>query len=195
MTMADPSQDARGEAFMGLLGPHLTSLTRMARSLTKNTYDADDLVQQTLLKALLHLDQFRQEASFKTWLISIAINELRGAHRKQASSRIQAFDTRVVEGLKVSNDKDSPAAHYERNDEIGRLHRALSAMPVKYQVIVRLRDLVGLSLEETARKLSLTVSATKTRHHRARKRLHLILSRKADIAMERSRGRIDLRAA
>jgi RNA polymerase sigma-70 factor, ECF subfamily len=172
---ASPEVPGRKEVFMNLLEPHLSSLQRIAKKLTKNAWDADDLVQQTLLKAFAHLDQFRFEASFTSWLTSIAMNELRSTYRKPITSLTQAMDTRVLEGLAVASHNDSPAVVYERIEDVNRLHSALASMSSTYQLVVRLRDLNGLSIQETARCLSVSISATKTRHHRARKKLRLLL--------------------
>jgi RNA polymerase sigma-70 factor (ECF subfamily) len=166
---------SRKEVFMSLLEPHLSCLQRIARKMTKNPWDADDLVQQTLLKAFAHLDQFRFEASFTSWLTSIAMNELRKIHRKPITSLTQAMDTRGLEGLAIASHNDSPAVVYERLEGASRLHSALDSMSTTYQVVVRLRDFRGLSVQETARLLSVSVAATKTRHHRARKKLRLLL--------------------
>jgi len=172
-----PSREVltRNDAFMTLLEPHMGSLQRIARKMTNNAWDADDLVQQTLLKAFAHLDQFRFEASFTSWLTSIAMNELRSIHRKPITSLTQAMDTRVLEGLAVASHNDSPAVAYERLEGANQLHSALASMSTTYQTVVRLRDLHELSIQETARCLSVSISATKTRHHRARKKLRLLM--------------------
>lgn len=161
---------------MSMLVPHLNYLHRIATKLTGNPWDADDLVQQTLLKAFVHLEQFRFEASFTSWLTSIAKNELRSFHRKPITSLIQAMDTRVLEGLAGASHGDSPEIACERLEDASRLHSALNRMSPAYQGVVRLRDLSGLSVQETAQLLSVSVSATKTRHHRARKKLRLLLN-------------------
>jgi RNA polymerase sigma-70 factor (ECF subfamily) len=69
-------------------------------------------------------------------------------------------------------DPDSlPDMQLQKRQESARLHRALRRLPEKYRLIIELRDLHELSIAATARSLSLTVSAVKTRHHRARKLL------------------------
>ena len=161
---------------MSMLEPHLAYLGRVARKMTNNNpWDADDLVQQTLLKAYAHLDQFRFEASFTSWLTSIAMNELRKVHRRPITSLTQAMDTRALEGLAIASHSDSPAVAYERLESATLLHGALDRLSASYQMVVRLRDLSGLSVQDTARLLSVSTAATKTRHHRARKKLRLLL--------------------
>jgi len=162
---------------MSMLEPHLSCLQRIARKMTKNPWDADDLVQQTLLKAFIHLDQFRFEASFTSWLTTIAMNEQRKLHRKPITTLTQAMDTRALEGLAVASQYDSPAAAFERLEGARRLHSALDCMSTSYRGVVRLRDLNELSVQETAQLLSVSIEAIKTRHHRARKKLRLLLSR------------------
>jgi RNA polymerase sigma-70 factor (ECF subfamily) len=171
-----PIGASRKEIFMNILDPHLTYLRRVARKMTKNPWDADDLVQQTLLKAFVHLDQFRFEASFTSWLTSIAMNELRKIHRRPITALTQAMDMRALEGLAAASHSDSPAVAYERLEDASLLRGALDRLSAPYQMVVRLRDLCELSVQETAQRLSVSTAAAKTRHHRARKKLRLLLN-------------------
>jgi len=161
---------------MNMLDPHLTYLRRVARKMSKNPWDADDLVQQTVLKAFIHLDQFRFEASFTSWLTSIAMNELRKIHRRPITALTQAMDMRALEGLAVAGHNDSPAVAYERLENARVLHAGLDRLSASYRMVVRLRDLCGLSVQETAQRLSISTAAAKTLHHRARKKLRLLLN-------------------
>jgi sigma-70-like protein len=68
--------EGRKDLFGDLLQPHLTAVLRLVRAKMRNDSEADDVIQQTILKAFTRLEQFRFEASFKTWLIRIAIREV-----------------------------------------------------------------------------------------------------------------------
>jgi RNA polymerase sigma factor (sigma-70 family) len=114
MTPAFPDVLGRQETFMSMLKPRLNYLHRIATKLTRNSWDAADLVQQTLLKAFAHLEQLRFEANFTSWLTGIARNELRSFHRKPITSLTQAMDPRVLEGLAVASQGDSPEIVCER---------------------------------------------------------------------------------
>jgi len=156
----------RSEAFEDLVRPHLTSLNRLARMRVPTQSDAEDVVQQSVLRALRHIGQFRGESSFKAWLNAIAINEI--IHRRRARARAE---TRPLEDLKLADTSCSPEVQVQRRQEIERLQQAVRGLPEKYRLMIQLRDLRELNLAETAEYLSITVAAVKTRHHRARKLL------------------------
>src|SRR5437899_8548218 len=81
----------RNDLFAELIAPHLKPLLRAVRVTIGGHPDVEDIVQQTTLKAFTHLEQFRFEASFRTWLIRIGFNEARAWRRKCASSRFLAL--------------------------------------------------------------------------------------------------------
>src|ERR1700689_3894396 len=75
-TLIDSALQGRHDAFGDLVQPYLTSLNRFARTRLRSDSEAEDVVQQTVLRAFSHLGQFRREASFKTWLCAIHLNEV-----------------------------------------------------------------------------------------------------------------------
>jgi RNA polymerase sigma-70 factor (ECF subfamily) len=171
--LVDSALQGRDEAFWDLVRPHLTCLNRFARIRLRNDPDAEDIAQQAVLSALSHLRQFRGEASFKTWLIAIASNEV--CHRRRA-----AAGTRPLREGPAANLQDpahAPDVQLQRRQEVERLHQALTRLPEKYRRMIQLRDLHELSVAETARSLSLTAAAVRTTHHRARKLLASSLNR------------------
>jgi len=161
----------RRDLFADLIAPHLTPLLRMVQSTIGSHPDAEDIVQQTALKALTHLDQFRFKAGFRTWLIRIGLNEARQWRRKCASSRFSALDLPTLTRLPALDESHSPLVQCQRREAIVRLRAAVAWLPEKYRIVVLLRDLEDLSLAETARRLGLTIPAVKTRHLRARKKM------------------------
>ena len=162
------------DAFADLLQPCLKPLNQFARTRLHGEFEAEDVVQQSVLRALSHLEQFRGEASFKTWLCTIALNEVLHCLRGRAARRLQPLDMSPADCL--ADPTSSPHAQFERREKAARLHKALTRLPQKYRLIIQLRDLGELSIAETARSLSLTSSAVRTRHHRARKLLIRSLS-------------------
>jgi RNA polymerase sigma-70 factor (ECF subfamily) len=157
----------RDDAFTDLIQPHLTSLNRFARIRLRSDPDAEDIVQQAILAALRHRQQFRGEASFKTWLIAIASNEVSHWRRTAAKAR----PLQECRAATLQDPAHAPDVQFQRRQEIERLHQALTRLPEKYRRMIQLRDLRELSVAETARSLSLTTAAVRTRHHRARKLL------------------------
>ena len=158
----------RIDAFADLVQPHLTSLNRFAQHKLQHDSEAEDVVQQSILLALSHLGQFRREASFSTWLHAIAINEVCRLRQRQASPHVPLREPVAVD---VVDPGHSPYTQCEQRERAERLHKALSKLPEKYRLMIQLRDLSELSIDETAQSLSLSNSAVRTRHHRARRLL------------------------
>jgi RNA polymerase sigma-70 factor (ECF subfamily) len=156
-------------AFWELIQPHLASLNRFARVRVRSDPEAEDIVQQAVLRALSRLRQFRGEASFRTWLTAIASNEVSQWRRGRAGAAIGPLPEREAANLR--DPAHAPDVQFERRQEVERLRQALTRLPEKYRCMIQLRDLHELSIAETARSLALTTAAVKTRHHRARKLL------------------------
>jgi RNA polymerase sigma-70 factor (ECF subfamily) len=161
----------RQELFADLIGPHITPLLRILRGTIGSHPDVEDIVQQTALKAFIHLEQFRYEASFRTWLIRIGLNEARGWRRKCASSRFVALDLLPLTQLPAADESRSPLVECQKSEAIVQLRAALAQLPEKYRIVILLRDFEELSLSEVARRLGLTIPAVKTRQSRARQKM------------------------
>jgi RNA polymerase sigma-70 factor (ECF subfamily) len=159
----------RTDAFADLVKPHLGSLTRFARMRLRDESEAEDVVQQAVVHAFYSLGQFRREASFKTWLSKITFNEVIHLRRGKAIAPMAPLQENRADRL--ADPSSPPDLLIQQKQERDRLHRALTRLPEKYRLIIQLRDLNELSIAATARSLSLTVAAVKTRHHRARKLL------------------------
>jgi RNA polymerase sigma-70 factor (ECF subfamily) len=159
----------RTDAFGELVAPHLLSLTRFARMRLRNDVEAEDAVQQAVLQALHNLGQFRRQASFKTWISKITCNEIHHLRRGKAIASVTTLHQTGVNQL--ADPRSLPDMQLQKRQEAAGLHRALARLPEKYRLVIELRDLRELSIAVTARSLSLTQSAVKTRHHRARKLL------------------------
>jgi RNA polymerase sigma-70 factor (ECF subfamily) len=169
----------RRDLFGDLIAPHLMPLLRMIRATMGGRHpDVDDIVQQTALKALTRLEQFRCEASFRTWLIRIGLNEARDWRRKCASSRLMAIDLPRLTQFPVFDESHSPLVEYQRSEASIRLRAALARLPEKYRVVIYLRDFEDLNVAQVAQRLGLTIPAVKTRHLRARQKLAKFLGRR-----------------
>ena len=177
-------QHRRRQEFNNLLTPHLNSLTRLVRARARDRSEADDVVQETLFRAFRHLAQLRDEAYFKPWLFRIAINEIRRRRRSEGCSPVVNL-AGLIEELNLADMRCSPHVECERVELNVLLREALSKLPEKYRSVVELRDLDDLSVTETAQRLCLGVSATKTRHLRAR---GLLLRSLRQVVARRSRA-------
>jgi RNA polymerase sigma-70 factor (ECF subfamily) len=163
-----PSYDA-------VIGPNLQLLKRWVGKKGLTVEDADDVVQETLLLALRHFDQFRFEANFATWLCRIAINVIRGRMRRPGYSRTVLVDSWTLETMGLPDSTQCALTGLVKDEASKRLRRAVSQLPADYRAVVELRDLRGLSIRETAEFLALTRPAVKSRHHRARRQLHALM--------------------
>jgi RNA polymerase sigma-70 factor (ECF subfamily) len=149
---------------------HLPSLTRVVRALVRGDQMADDIVQQTVLKALMNADQFRFESALKTWLTSIAINEVRQAYRCRWRRRAVPLITETFDVERYQR-VEFPHNSYEASERDLLMRDAVSRLPHRYRSVVELCDLQSVPMKEAARKLGLTVPAIKSRRHRARRKL------------------------
>jgi RNA polymerase sigma-70 factor, ECF subfamily len=166
----------RRDLFGDLIEPHLDAVSRAVRSRMGNDPDIDDVAQQAVFKAFTHLDQFRFEGGFRTWLIRIALNEVIQNWRKRIASRSVRMEPSAIAAVSVTDPKDSPYHLCMRSQTAGLLQSALATLPESYRLVVRMRDFEERSISEVADALRLTASAVKTRHHRARLRMAKILS-------------------
>jgi RNA polymerase sigma-70 factor (ECF subfamily) len=164
----------RAEPFMKLIEPNLRPLQRYVASAMRNMPEVDDIVQQTVLKAFVHLDQFRSDAQFNTWLRAIALNEIRQFHRERQRHALRQENGDAVH-FEVPDRRESAQTAWERKENAQALRRAIGRLPSMYRTVIELRYLRGLSLAETAERLSVGVGAVKTRLHRARQQLKVFM--------------------
>lgn len=154
------------EAFGTLVVRHQASVFRLAHLLSRSRDEAEDILQQTFLAAWQHIGRFRGDASVRTWLLTIARN---AALTRRARVSKEPIDAVPVDELGVragwGADPETLAIAGERH---GLLEEAWRRLSPDEQEILTLRDLEGLSGEETATMLAITLPAMKSRLHRAR---------------------------
>jgi RNA polymerase sigma-70 factor (ECF subfamily) len=163
------------ESFWRLVEPYQQNLRVAAYSLLRNSADAEEVVQEALLKALKHLQQLKEGHSFKSWLMRIAVNEARMRIRK--SREEVGYDEWTDEDLKVyaprdrTNWQDIPSNALEQKEIWEAVQRALQTLSPRCREIFVLRDIQHFSLAEAARILGISEAMASVRLHRAR--LHL----------------------
>jgi RNA polymerase sigma-70 factor (ECF subfamily) len=165
------------QEFTELLQPNLSPLNRYVLGMVGNHFDAEDIVQETVVKAFTHFADFRAESKFKTWLMSIALNEVRTRRRKDFRSRVSYFDFDQLERLASVSSIDSPLHQYQQKETIRVVRNAIVSLHPTYKEMLRLRAMDGLSMADTARQLSISVPAAKARYYRAVHRLSHTLTR------------------
>jgi RNA polymerase sigma-70 factor (ECF subfamily) len=164
-----------GESLNELFGDCMPRLYRVADCVLHNSHDSEDALQDGLLSAFRHIDQFKGNSRFSTWLFSIIRNAALAKLRRQRANPILPIDDQTSEDESELNASEAPADSRpdpERacaQSELSYLFaRILEGLPPNYRVIIRLCDFEGYSGKEAAQRLGLSVSALKAQHHRAR---------------------------
>lgn len=186
------------EKFHLLILPYEGQLFRTAFALVKNAEEAEDVVQDAVLKAYRKLASFRGDAKFSTWLIAITLNEARGRLRRENRAIVDSLDERREENVDftpaaLTDWKEVPLAALEREEIRTIVEKAVAELPETYREIVTLRDVEECSVNDTAELLGISVALVKVRLHRARlllqKKLAPQLSRASKDAKKRPGGR------
>jgi RNA polymerase sigma-70 factor (ECF subfamily) len=174
------------DAFEELANRHERRIYTLARRITQNEHDAQDVTQQTFLSALEHLGDFREEASFATWLDRIATHAALKILRKRKGldtvSLDQATDPdpdtgEIPHPEYIADWRADPEELVHRNEIRQLLDQALAQLDEKYRLVFLLRDVEGLSVRETAELLGLSETNVKVRLLRARLQLREHLTR------------------
>lgn len=172
-------QAAKGgdlEAFSELVRRYDRNIFRIAQHITHNEEDAQDVVQDAFLKAYQNLGQFQGQSKFYTWLVRIAVNEALMRLRKRRTDRTVSLDEDVEteEGSmprEVADWSPNPEQIYGQSELGDILRKTIQGLPHGFRTVFVLRDIEGLSTEETAEMLGLSVPAVKSRLLRARLQL------------------------
>lgn len=173
----------RGEvnAFEALVKRHERKLFRVAQHVTQNREDAQDVVQEAFLRAFRNLHQFREDSQFSTWLVRITINQslmkVRKPHRKKEVAIEQDLDTEAGEPTIEAVDwAPNPEQRYQVSELREILIKELNKLRPSLSLVFVLRDIEGLSTEQTSEVLGLSEAAIKARLMRARLQLRQQLS-------------------
>jgi RNA polymerase sigma-70 factor (ECF subfamily) len=163
-------------------------LFRTARSVMRNDADAEDVVQAGYVRAFTHLDSFRGEAQFSTWITRIVLNEALGRVRRHRPTTgldqvelEQADSAQIIQFplLQTHPDPETAMARQEIRDV---LEQAVDALPDGFRSVFVLRDVEGLSAEETAAQLEIKPETVNTRLFRARRLLRNSIEERLSLA-------------
>jgi RNA polymerase sigma-70 factor (ECF subfamily) len=169
-------------AYDQLVRKYERQIFRISQHITQNREDAEDVMQDAFLKAYEKLDQFQGNSKFYTWLVRIAVNESLMRLRKRRTGRLVSIDEdlETEEGTVPRDLADwapDPEQNYNQSELAEILRKTIQGLPPGFRVVFTLRDIDGLSTEETAESLGLSVPAVKSRLLRARLQLRERLSR------------------
>jgi RNA polymerase sigma-70 factor (ECF subfamily) len=176
------AQQGGVEAFTELVIRYEGNIYRLARHITQNPEDAEDVLQETFLKAYEHLRDFQGNSKFYTWLVRIAVNQSLMKLRKRKSDASVSLDDPYDTGeenitREIAVWDPNPEQTYSREEIRTILEKAVETLPPTFRAVFALRDIEELSTEETAAFLNLSIPAVKSRLLRARLRLREKLTR------------------
>jgi len=163
-------------AFEQLVRRYDRNIFRIAQHITQNREDAEDVTQDAFLKAYENLEQFQGNSKFYTWLVRIAVDESLIKLRRRRTDRTVSLD----EDIKTEEDtmprevadwSPNPEQLYKQGELKDILRKTIQGLPASFRTVFVLRDVEGLSTEETADALDLSIPAVKSRLLRARLQL------------------------
>src|SRR5215472_2610614 len=181
-TLVAQTREGDDRSFAELVRRYESKIFRLAQHITQNREDAEDVLQETFLKAYEHLSQFQGQSKFYTWIVRIAVNQALMKLRRRKTDTSVSLDETIDTGedtivREIAAWDEDPEQRFSR-DEIGQiLDSAIQSLEPPYRSVFVLRDIEELSTEETAEALNLSIPAVKSRLLRARLQLREKLSR------------------
>ncbi len=168
-TMADPRVD-----FETIALPHLPAVARVARALTRDAADADDLVQETFLRALRHWHTFIPGSDCKRWLATICRNAYLAGRQREAV--VGAVEDDALEAFAAADPHRTARAAglsdlFDRLDLGPAIRAAIEALEPPFRDVVTLADVEGFRYEEIAELLRIPLGTVRSRLYRARRQL------------------------
>jgi RNA polymerase sigma-70 factor (ECF subfamily) len=171
--------------FLEAVEPFFVHLKRLTRSMLPNAADSEEVVQETILKALQHIDQLREVQCLKGWLFQIAVNEarlrMRGNRRFETGPAEELPDEAADSGPatamgRLADKGTLPFEIVETTELLAAARRSIHALEPNYREVFVLRDVQGLGVRETAMILSVSEACVHTRLHRARLQLRKLMA-------------------
>lgn len=164
-------QQGNRDIFAELVHRHERKVYWIIHGVLQNDSDSEEILQETFLKALEHIRDFRGDSQFSTWLIQIGINEARMRRRKYRSNLHDSIDEEIEPGfcpLELTDWRPNAEEELAKKELEEMIHNAVRLLPKVYREVFLLRDIQRLSNEETAKVLQISIPAVKTRILRAR---------------------------
>jgi RNA polymerase sigma-70 factor (ECF subfamily) len=181
-TLVAQAREGDTAAFGELVRRYEGKIFRLAQHVTQNREDAEDVLQETFMKAYEHLDQFQGNSKFYTWIVRIAVNQALMKLRRRKTDKSVSLDETIDTGedtmvREIAAWDEDPEQRYTREELGDILDTAVQSLEPPYRSVFTLRDIDELSTEETAEALGLSVPAVKSRLLRARLQLREKLTR------------------
>jgi RNA polymerase sigma-70 factor, ECF subfamily len=167
------------DAFAELVTRYGPRILRLAQKITRNREDAEEVFQDSFVRSFLHVDTFRGDSRFYTWLARIAVNQSLMKLRRRRLNEFH-FDDPVSAGdspfyAEIADHTPNPEQRHSQEELRQILASAMGELPMTFREVLRLRELEEYSTEETARMLKVSITTVKSRAHRGRQRLRRAL--------------------
>ena len=168
-------------AFVELSKRHSNKILHRAYRIVKNWQDAEDVLQESLMRAFLHLKNFEERSSFSSWLTRIAINfALMSLRKKRGHIEISMEVINDDHGIRYrwepKDSAESPESHCSRREREDLLEGAIRQLPPMLRQVVQMKLIDGRSGEEVSQTLGISVPAAKSRLARAKTALRVSLT-------------------
>ena len=176
------AQSGDFEAFSQLIEKYKNKIYNLGLKLSGDRHDAEDILQETFLKAVDNIDKFRGDSSFGTWLYAIAVNAVRALHQSRKKADLRPIEEYLPGGHGSTGDTKElfewgdPHELLEQKELNEIIDNALAEMPDKYSAPFILRYFEDLPVKDVAATLNLSLAAAKSRILRARLALRERLS-------------------
>lgn len=181
--LVEQAQGGDRDAFEILVRRHADRLYAVVVRFTGGTEEAEDVTQETFLRAWRSIGRFQGRSLFFTWLYRIGINEAK-RRAERAASRIQTASMEEDEGIDVADEREGPYRRTEQAELRAALEAAVRSLSPDYRAPLVLRDIEGLSTQEAAAVMDLGEAAFKARLHRAR----LAVRKAIDVHLDEEAG-------
>src|ERR1700730_8543768 len=181
MALVNAARRRDPDAFEELMTRYGPRILRLAQKITRNHEDAEEGFQDSFVRSFLHMDTFRGDSRFYTWLARIAINQslMKLRTRRLCESHfadpISGGDTPFY--AEIADNIPNPEQRHSQEEIRQILASAMGELPMTFREVLRLRELEEYSTEETAKMLKLSIATVKSRAHRGRQRLRRALTK------------------
>jgi RNA polymerase sigma-70 factor (ECF subfamily) len=164
-------------AFEEIVNRYGDKIYGLALRITRDHHSTEEILQEVFLTLIKSVDTFRGDAKFSTWLYRVAVNasymRLRADKKHEGDISLEDYapynEVGCLQGrISIKDWSDKPDKVLFSKEAMGIIEKAIDELPEPYRVVFHLRDVEGLSNEEVANILELSVPAVKSRHHRAR---------------------------
>lgn len=169
-------------AFEEILERYEAKIMNLALRFTRNQEDAEEVMQDVFITVYRKIDGFRGQSAFSSWLYRIVVNAAFMKLRKKKQNHTVSMEDLAPAVKQYCMERDSAATTHSHNIAVTRelqevLQRAIDKLPDQYRAVFVLRDVDGLSNQETGQILDLSIPAVKSRLHRSRIMLRKRLQR------------------